>query len=180
VFIQGYRPGALQSLGFGPADIASRRPGAVYVSLSAYGTQGPWAARRGFDSLVQTAMGFNQAEAQAFGEAKPRPLPMQILDEASGYLIAMAAAAAMHRQQCEGGSWHVQVSLAQTGQWLRGLGRVEGGSLVAKPSLERLLETSASGFGELRALRHSARLARNPARWARPSMPPGSHPPSWD
>jgi hypothetical protein len=147
--------------------------------LSAYGTQGAWAQRRGFDSLVQTAMGFNQAEAQAFGDARPRPMPMQILDEASGYLIAMGAAAALHRQQREGGSWHVQVSLAQTGHWLRGLGRVEGGALVAKPPLEPFLETSTSGFGELRALRHSAQLDRNPACWERPSMPPGSHPPVW-
>ena len=180
VFIQGYRPGALQSLGFGPAEVAAKRPGAVYLSLSAYGTQGPWATRRGFDSLVQTAMGFNQAEAQAMGDAKPRPMPMQILDEASGYLIAMGAAAALHRQQREGGSWHVQVSLAQTGQWLRGLGRIEGGSAVAKPPLEPFLETSHSGFGELRAVRHSAQLSRTPARWVRPSMPPGTHPPSWN
>jgi crotonobetainyl-CoA:carnitine CoA-transferase CaiB-like acyl-CoA transferase len=179
VFIQGYRPGALQSLGFGPADVIARRPGAVYVSLSAYGTRGPWAARRGFDSLVQTAMGFNHAEAEAMGDAKPRPLPMQILDEASGYLIAMGAAAALHRQQREGGSWHVQVSLAQTGHWLRGLGRVPGGATVAKPALEPYLETSASGFGELRAVRHSARLGRTPARWTRPSMPPGSDAPAW-
>jgi crotonobetainyl-CoA:carnitine CoA-transferase CaiB-like acyl-CoA transferase len=180
VFIQGYRPGALQSLGFGPAEVIARRPGAVYVSLSAYGTRGPWAARRGFDSLVQTAMGFNHAEAEAMGDAKPRPLPMQILDEASGYLIAMGAAAALHRQQREGGSWHVQVSLAQTGHWLRGLGRVPGGAAVAKPALEPYLETSASGFGELRAVRHSARLGRTPARWTRPSMPPGSDAPAWD
>jgi crotonobetainyl-CoA:carnitine CoA-transferase CaiB-like acyl-CoA transferase len=180
VFLQGYRPGGLQSLGFGPGEVAARRPGAVYVSLSAYGARGPWAGRRGFDSLVQTAMGFNQAEAQMLGDPKPRPLPMQILDEASGYLIAAGAAAALHRQQREGGSWHVQVSLAQTGHWLRGLGRVQGGAGVAKPSLDRYLETSASGFGELRAPRHSARLSRTPAHWQRPSVPPGSDPPSWD
>ena len=114
------------------------------------------------------------------GDAKPRPLPMQILDEATGYLIAMGAAAALHRQQREGGSWHVRVSLAQTGHWLRGLGRVTGGSAVAKPRLEPFVETSASGFGELRALRHSARLGRTPARWDRPSMPPGSDAPAWD
>lgn len=180
VFIQGYRPGALASLGFGPNEVAARRPGAVCVSLSAYGTRGPWAARRGFDSLVQTAMGFNQAEAQAMGDAEPRALPMQILDEASGYLIAMGAAAALHRQQREGGSWHVQLSLAQTGQWLRGLGRVPGGSAVTKPQLDPFLETSACGFGELRAVRHSAQLDRTPAHWDRLSMPPGSDPPAWN
>ena len=180
VFIQGYRPGGLQSLGFGPCEVAAKRPGAVYVSLTAYGTRGPWSARRGFDSLVQTAMGFNHAEAQAMGDAKPRPLPMQILDEATGYLIAMGAAAALHRQQREGGSWHVQVSLAQTGHWVRGLGRVQGGAGMVKPEFEPFVESSDSGFGQLRALRHSAQLARTPARWERRSMPPGSDPPRWN
>jgi hypothetical protein len=135
--------------------------------------------RRGFDSLVQTAMGFNQAEAQAFDPATPRALPMQILDEATGYFIALGAAAALYRQQREGGSWHVQVSLAQTGQWMRELGRVEGGASVTRPRLDPYLETSHSGWGRLAGIRHAAQLARTPARWTRPSMPPGSHPPHW-
>jgi crotonobetainyl-CoA:carnitine CoA-transferase CaiB-like acyl-CoA transferase len=179
VFIQGYRPGGIAALGFGPDAAQRARPGIVYVSLSAYGTQGPWASRRGFDSLVQTAMGFNHAEGEAAGGGKPRPLPMQILDEATGYLIALGASAAMCRQQREGGSWHVQVALAQTGQWLRGLGRVPDGLKIAVPDRTPFLESSASGFGELTGLSHSARLSRTPAAWPRPSMPPGSHPPEW-
>ena len=179
VFVQGYRPGGISALGFGPEELARKRPGIVCVSLTAYGTQGPWASRRGFDSLVQTAMGFNHAEGLAAGDGKPRPLPMQILDEATGYLMAFGAAAALWRQQQEGGSWHVQVSLAQTGQWLRSLGRVEGGLSMARPDVAPYVETSASGFGELGALRHAAQLSRTPAAWPRPSMPPGSHPASW-
>lgn len=182
VFVQGYRPGGIADLGFGPEALARLRPGIVCVSLTAYGTQGPWAARRGFDSLVQTAMGFNHAEGEAKGDGQPRPMPMQILDEATGYLIAFGAAAALWRQQREGGSWHVQVSLAQTGQWLRSLGRVADGLDVPKPGIPEFapfIESSASGFGELQALRHSAQLARTPAVWRRPSMPPGSHPAQW-
>lgn len=179
VFIQGYRPGGIASLGFGPEDVARTRPGMVYVSLSAYGTVGPWAARRGFDSLVQTAIGFNHAEGEAAGGGKPRPLPMQILDEATGYLIAMGAAAALWRQQREGGSWLVQVSLAQTGDWLRGLGRVPDGFRIEVPDKAPYLEISPSGFGELTGFRHSAQLSRTPAAWPRPSMPPGSHPAVW-
>jgi hypothetical protein len=179
VFVQGYRPGALPRLGFGPREVVAQRPGIVYVSLSAYGTQGPWANRRGFDSLVQTATGFNQAEGQAEGSGAPRPLPMQILDQASGYLIALGASAALLRQQREGGSWHVQVSLAQTAQWLRSLGRVEGGWAVAKADPAPFLETTDSGFGELVAMRHAAQMSRTPAGWSRPSMPPGSHAPAW-
>ncbi|HSV58729.1 MAG TPA: CoA transferase [Variovorax sp.] len=179
VFVQGYRPGGLAKLGFSPGELARMRPGIVAVSLTAYGTQGPWARRRGFDSLVQTAMGFNIAEAEAFASGKPRPLPMQILDEATGYLMAFGAAAALWRQQREGGSWHVQVSLAQTGQWLRSLGRLPDGPKAPRPERKPYLEASSSGFGELLAIRHSAQLARTPARWTRPSMPPGSHPPAW-
>jgi hypothetical protein len=105
---------------------------------------------------------------------------MQILDEASGYLMAMGASAALHRQQIEGGSWHVQVSLAQTGHWVRSLGRVRDGFKVAKPDLEPYTEVTPSGFGELKALRHSAQLERTPVRWTRPSVPPGSDAPAWD
>ncbi|HEY8050303.1 MAG TPA: CoA transferase, partial [Ramlibacter sp.] len=65
VFVQGYRPGGLRELGYGPDQVAKRRPGIVYVSLTAYGSHGPWSNRRGFDSLVQTATGFNHAEGEA-------------------------------------------------------------------------------------------------------------------
>ncbi|RYF01458.1 MAG: CoA transferase [Comamonadaceae bacterium] len=179
VWVQGYRPGGLQALGFGPQELAAQRPGIVCVSLTAYGTQGPWAQRRGFDSLVQTAMGFNHAEGEAAGDGQPKPLPMQILDEATGYLIAFGVAAALRRQQIEGGSWQVQVSLAQTGHWLRSLGRVPGGLQAVAPDRTPYLEDSASGFGALRAVRHSAQLARTPAAWVRPSVPPGTDAASW-
>ena len=179
MFVQGYRPGGIAGLGFGPGEVSALRPGIVCVSLTAYGTQGPWAQRRGFDSLVQTATGFNDAEGQAAGDGKPRALPMQILDEATGYLMAFGAATALWRQQREGGSWLVQVSLAQTGRWLRSLGRVADGLAMAKPSLKPYVETSKSGFGELAALRHSAQLSRTPAAYARPSVPPGTDAPVW-
>ena len=104
---------------------------------------------------------------------------MQILDQATGYLIGFATAAALWKQQREGGSWHVQVSLAQTGQWLRQLGRVENGFDVEPPGLEPFLETTASGFSTLQALRHSAQLSRTPAVWTRLSAPPGSSPARW-
>ncbi|WP_246892617.1 CoA transferase [Achromobacter xylosoxidans] len=173
VFSQGYRPGGLAALGFSP------EAGIVAVSLTAYGPQGPWADRRGFDSLVQTAMGFNHAEGEVAGDGKPRALPMQILDQASGFLMAFGAAAALWRQQREGGSWHVQVSLAQTGHWLRGLGRIEDGLRAGRPDLSPWLADEISGFGQLRAVRPSAQLARTPAGYSRPSVPPGNDAPYW-
>jgi CoA-transferase family III len=184
VFVQGYRPGAVAGLGFDAQQLARQRPGIVVVSLSAYSDEGPWGQRRGFDSLVQTAMGFNDAEMQAAAQTTPRALPMQILDFATGHLMAFAVAAALARQQLEGGSWHVRLSLAQTGQWLRGLGRVQDAFGLQKPAPGPFLEDYASGFGALRAYRHSAvygsrAAAATSSPALRPAMPPGSHPAHW-
>lgn len=180
VFVQAYRPGGLAARGFSPVQAAQARPGIVYVSLCAYGDAGPWAERRGFDSLVQTASGINHAEAQAAGLDAPKELPCQALDHASGYLMALGAIAALKRRAEEGGSWHVRVSLARTGRWLQSLGRVAGGLDCPDPApADDLFEESESGFGRLRALRHAAQLSETPARWRRPSVPLGSHPPRW-
>ena len=182
IFSQGYRPRALASLGFSPQDAADINPGIVYVSLSAYGHAGPWAERRGFDSLVQTATGFNHAEGLAAGIDVPKELPAQMLDHATGYLMAFGAMMAKARQAREGGSWHVQVSLARTGQWLWNLGRVADGFATADlkgDAVTPFIEEVSSGFGPLRSVRHSAALSKTPALWARPAMPLGSHPPQW-
>jgi hypothetical protein len=182
VFVQGYRPGGLAERGFSPGELAHARPGIVCASLSAYGHIGPWAARRGFDSLVQTASGFNVAEAQAAGVEEPKPLPAQALDHAAGYLLAFGVQMALLRRAREGGSWHVRVSLAQTGRWLRGLGRLPEGLRAADPKLDDvrdLMEESESGFGRLLAVRHAGRLSETPPAWTRPSVPLGTDAPRW-
>lgn len=181
VFMQGYRPGGLQALGFGPEEVAKVSPGIVYVSLSAYSHAGPWAGRRGFDSLMQTASGFNAAEAEAAGSDKPRPLPGQILDHATGFLMAFAIMTALKRQAGSGGSWHVRLSLAQTGRWVRSLGRIDGLALhdPTRDDVSDLLQESDSGFGRLSAVHHSAQMSETPPRWARPTVRLGTHPPEW-
>ena len=68
---------------------------------------------------MQTASGFNAAEAEASGAREPKPLPAQALDHATGYLMAFAAISALARRTGRGGSWHVRASLAQTGYWIR-------------------------------------------------------------
>jgi crotonobetainyl-CoA:carnitine CoA-transferase CaiB-like acyl-CoA transferase len=182
IFSQGYRPQAIADLGFSPQDAARINPGIIYVSLSAYGHAGPWANHRGFDSLVQTTTGFNHAEAQAAGLDTPKELPAQILDHASGHLMAFGAMMARARQSGEGGSWHVRVSLAQTGRWIWNLGRLPNGLATEDLKSEAIapfVEEGPSGFGRLKAIAHSARLSKTPAFWKRPAMPLGSHAPEW-
>ncbi|MDJ0685421.1 MAG: CoA transferase [Alphaproteobacteria bacterium] len=183
IFVQGYRPGGLAARGFGPEQAAAIRPGLVSVSLCAYGFDGPLAGRRGFDSIVQTACGINHGEAEDAGLDAPKPLPCQALDHASGYLMAFGALAALLKRQEEGGAWHVKVSLAGAAEWLVGLGRIAGGTRRPQPPdgwAEPFLDTQASPFGRLRAVRPAARLSETPPYFDKPPVPLGTHPPEWD
>ena len=179
VIVQGYRPGGLERFGFGAEQLAEKYPGLIYVSLSAYSHAGPWAARRGFDSLVQAATGFNCAEAEAYSNEYPKALPVQILDYATGFFMAYAAQAALLRRASEGGSWHVRVSLAQTAQWLRGLGRIDFDHHAAAINYASHLKTYVSDYGELKSMPHAAKFATIRVDQGRASVPPGTHEPVW-
>ena len=113
--------------------------------------------------------------------SRPKPLPAQVLDHATGYLMAFGAMTALKRRATEGGSWLVRCSLAQTGHWFRNLGRIDG-LTCPDPGLDdvrdRLVDL-ASGFGRLTAVRHSAVMSETPPYWQRPSMPPGTHAAQW-
>jgi crotonobetainyl-CoA:carnitine CoA-transferase CaiB-like acyl-CoA transferase len=182
VFVQGYRAGGLAKLGFSPEALAEMRPGIVAVTLSAYGHEGPWAGRRGFDSQVQNASGINWAEAEARGVPPPKELPAQAIDHASGYLMAFGAMMALLRKIEEGGSWLVRVSLAQTAHWLCRLGRLPQGFDCPEPDAAEIksrIEGLDTPFGRLAFIRHAAQLSETPARWSRPPVPLGTHAPVW-
>ncbi len=182
VFVQGYRPGTLATRGFGPGEVASLRPGVVYVSLSAYSHAGPWAERRGFDSLVQTVSGLGRAGAEAAGVEGTQPLPCQALDHASGYLAAMGAMIGLARRAQQGGSWHVRVSLAQTGGWIWNLGRVEGGLDHPEQRLDDvrdlLIETQTEE-GPTSTMGPPLTMLATPPRWDQPAVSLGTHAPRW-
>ena len=177
-------PHAIAALGFSPEDAARISPGIVYVSLSAYGHAGPWAERRGFDSLVQTSTGFNHAEGQAAGVDGPKELPAQMLDHATGYLMAFGAMMA----QGAPGARRRQLACPRVAGADRALA-VESRPTWLTASRPRIttgddgsgafIEELPSGFGPLRSVRHSAVLSKTPAFWAGPAMPLGSHPPQW-
>ena len=181
VFVQGYRPGGLEALGFGPQALAEINPRIVAVTLSAYGHAGPWAHKRGFDSLVQTATGFNTDEQAAAGTALPQTLPAQILDYATGHLMAFAAIAGCIKRNADEAptAKHMRLSLARTGEWLRSLGRLPDGFAAPKPNFAGYVSTDPSGFGALTALNHAVGFNGMPATWRLPSMPPGSHLAAW-
>ncbi len=182
IFAQGYRPGTLAAKGFAPEDLAALCPGIVYVSLSAFSHEGPWAHRRGFDSIVQTCSGIGHAGGMAAGKDGMKHLPCQALDHASGYLMALGAMMARLRQSREGGSWLVRVSLARTGRWLQSLGKQDA-MAAPDPTLDdmadRIEDYGQTLFGHMRGVKPAAELSSTPAYWATKSVPPGTHTAEW-
>ncbi|MEU9162641.1 CoA transferase [Streptomyces sp. NPDC048424] len=161
VVVSGYRPGALERFGLGAADLLERRPGLVVAELCAWGWTGPWAARRGFDSLVQAGYGIAARCAGAGAGGVPGVLPAQALDHGTGYLMA----AGVLRALAGGGGQRLRFSLAGTASWLvRDLSPGPGacGAYEVGPWLRE----SPSGYG---VVRHAAspfgEWAVGPSRW---------------
>lgn len=187
VFSQGYRPGTLGLRGLSPQELAELRPGLVYVSLSAFSHVGPWASRRGFDTVVQTVSGITSRQAELFPGIEPGPqfYPVSAIDYLTGYLMAFGALVALARRAREGGSWLVRISLAQTGHWLVGRGQVPENELNDVPKeftpeeLERWSMSSDTPVGRLGHLGPVVRLSETPPRWSRPSVPLGYNDPVW-
>lgn len=119
LLVHGYRPGALARYGLDPEELSARHPHLSVVTLSAWGPTGPWSSWRGFDSLVQCPTGIALFEGT---DGRPGMLPAQVLDHATGYLAAAAGLLAFASVQSGGAPRSVQLSLAQTAQWLLGAG----------------------------------------------------------
>jgi len=188
VFSQGYRPGTLSNRGLSPEQLAALRPGIVYVSLCAFSHVGPWASRRGFDTVVQNVSGITARQGQVFPGAEPGApqfYPVSAIDYLTGYLMAFGAMVALGRRAREGGSWLVRISLAQTGRWLVGRGEVPAAELKDVPQeftaeeLSRWSTESQAPAGTLRHLRPTVQLSETPPHWARPSVPLGHNEPAW-
>ncbi|MFI1812987.1 CoA transferase [Streptomyces sp. NPDC020422] len=161
VLVTGYRPGALDRFDL-------HRPGLVVARLSAWGDYGPWAGRRGFDSLVQVATGIAAMEGSA---AEPGALPAQALDHGTGYLLAAAVLRALTEQDREGGTRLVRLALAQTGHWLTGT--------LPRYEPERYLAETEGPLGRLRHALSPVAYEGGPAGWSRPPGVAGADEPVW-
>jgi len=201
VLVHGYRPHALERFGLGPQELAERHPGLVVVGLSAWGSRGPWGARRGFDSIVQAAAGIALAESPD-GE-RPGALPCQLLDHGTGYLCAAAALRALARQSARGGTLFRELSLARTAHWLLGQPRMTqpgmtlpqearprearpGDGAAAPGSPDRAgqaepawLTTLASSAGPVTMVRPPGQLDGEPLTWREPLSRYGGDEAAW-
>lgn len=168
VLVQGYRPGALRRFGLDAADLAVSHPHLVVVTISAWGSKGPWAQRRGFDSLVQCPTGIAHVEGAGGG---PGALPAQVLDHATGYLAAAAALLGLAR-----GGGASALSLAQTAAWLQ---RTPGEMPAEVPAAADDLLVRLDGAGApVTVVAPPGRVAGRAAGWTRTTTL-GADPPAF-
>jgi hypothetical protein len=180
VIVHGYRPEALERLGLGAEMRARIRPGIIDVSLDAYGWSGPWAGRRGFDSLVQMSTGIAFEGMERLGKDRPSPLPVQALDHATGYIMAAAVVRGLTERRASGAGSITRVSLARTATLLSKAPRLENlrplQKLEARDFDARIEETP---WGNARRLHPPVAIDVAAMRWDSPATELGSSPPRW-
>lgn len=175
VVVHGLRPGAMERHGLGPDELRAANPTVVTARLDAYGWQGPWAGRRGFDSLVQMSCGIAAAGMAAAGTAKPKPLPAQALDHGAGHLMAGAVA----RVLASGRPADVTASLVGVANLLVALPDPEGMDIVAAAWGADDREARTTEWGPAMAAPLPGALAGWPMRLDLPAGPLGRHAPAF-
>jgi crotonobetainyl-CoA:carnitine CoA-transferase CaiB-like acyl-CoA transferase len=176
VFSQGFQLGSLARRGFGPDQLMQLRPGIIYVSENAFGHEGPWRERPGWEQLAQSTTGV----AVIQGGARPTLAPAAMNDYTTGYFAALGAMTALRRRATEGGSWLVTVSLSQTSMWYERLGHdVDPSSAGEELDVAPFLEERDTAYGRMTHLRPALRMSETPPHWALPTAPLGSGNPAW-
>ncbi len=178
VFSQGYRPGVLSDLGFGPKDLAKIRPGIVYLSISCFGDDGPFSHRAGWEQIAQTVTGI----CMEGGVERPGLLPAAACDYTTGYLGAYGVLLALARRASQGGSYHVRVSLCQSGMFICRQGKtefVEPDMDLTGAELDALRVVSEPAHGPLRHLGPVLHLSETQPHWSRPTPMLGGDAAEW-
>ena len=169
VLMHGYRPGAMEALGYSAETLHALNPALVIVRHDAYGWTGPWAQRRGFDSLVQMSSGI----AHPGSDSAPTPLPAQALDHGTGYLLAAAACRAL-----TSGRASARLSLARTARVLVDLGMAERSDEKSGGATD-IYEGGDTAWGPVLRVRSPGVIDGHIVSWRMPAGPLGRHEPRW-
>ncbi|MEQ1889420.1 MAG: CoA transferase [Alphaproteobacteria bacterium] len=181
VFLHGYRGDALDRLGYGATVRRALSPGLIDVSLCAYGWSGPWALRRGFDSLVQMSCGVADAGMRWKQAAKPTPLPVQALDHGTGYLLAAAVIRGITQRLMNVNSLSARLSLARTAKLLTGMGVYEAEApLAAENFFDIASPLEGTDWGNAKRLKPPVTIRDAPFYWTLPARALGTSAPAWD
>jgi hypothetical protein len=179
VLLHGYRADALAGLGYDGEALRALNPALIDVSLNAYGWAGDWQNRRGFDSLVQMSCGIADHGMKASVGGRPRPLPVQALDHATGYLLAAAVVSAL-LQRRQGEVMSAKLSLARVARLLCTTKSASHGPEFA-PATEDELDPQIedSDWGPAKRVRWPLQIDGVDSGWSHPATRLRSAQPVW-
>jgi crotonobetainyl-CoA:carnitine CoA-transferase CaiB-like acyl-CoA transferase len=148
VILDGYRPGALTRLGYGPRQItqlvAHRGRGIVYVTENCFGHVGPWSSRPGWQQIADCVTGVAWAQGLGMGLSEPVVPPFPMSDYGTGCMGTIAALVGLYRRAKDGGSYFGTTSLVQYDIYLLQLG------LYDEEMMAKLRQEHDKDFFELR------------------------------
>jgi crotonobetainyl-CoA:carnitine CoA-transferase CaiB-like acyl-CoA transferase len=126
VILDGYRPGSLERLGYGPKQVVeltkSRGKGIVYVAENCFGHVGPWADRPGWQQIADCATGVAWEQGWFMGLNEPVVPPFPMSDYGTGCMGTIAALTGLYKRAKYGGSYYGKTSLCQYDIFLLELG----------------------------------------------------------
>ena len=111
VLVENFRPGVMAKLGLSAETLRARHPSLIYLSISGFGDEGPWAHKPGTDSVLQAYTGL--AVLNRTEDGRPRRVGMLVPDTVSALYAVQAVGAALYARTRTGRGRHVQVSLAE-------------------------------------------------------------------
>lgn len=180
ILLHGYRADALERLGYAAQHRRQLAPGLIDISLNAYGWNGPWRNRRGFDSLVQMSCGIAEAGQRWQQADVPTPLPVQALDHATGYLMAATAIRALTERLHSGRGGSARLSLARTAKLLVEHGTVNDAQpLRRETARDRSTWIEYTAWGPAHRLIPPLNIEGTPLHWQLPAGKLGMQPAKW-
>jgi len=112
IFVQSFRNGVIESLGFGHEKLRAQRPELIYASISGFGSQGPLRETPGYDPLIQAYSGLMSMTGHADGP--PARVSGALIDIGTGMWTALAVMAALRDRDATGKGTHVESALLDT------------------------------------------------------------------
>ena len=113
VFVQNFRPGAVDRMGIGAAEMTARDPRLIYVSVSGFGASGPYSDQMVYDFVIQGIAGM--AALEGAGEEAPRLMKGVTVDKATAVTVAQAITAALFHRERTGLGQHLEVNMIEAG-----------------------------------------------------------------
>ena len=110
VFVQNFRPGAVDRMGIGEAVMREVRPDLVYVSISGFGETGPYSQKRVYDPVIQALSGLASIQGDR-ATGRPRMVRTVVPDKLTAVTAAQAITAALLARERTGEGQHVRLAM---------------------------------------------------------------------